>query len=711
MNRNLILFAFVVLAGTTAQAQQDTIADQRLTEVVVTAKLPLVEMSAGRTTYRMDASITQSIGNLYDVLSSLPGVTVDANGGITMNGKTGVQVLIDGKSTYLSGMELVTLLKSTPATGTDKIDLITQPSARYEAAGNIGMIDIRMRKIKLRGVNFSLYGNGSLGRAGSGYLGTSMNWRRDKFNFFLTYSYYWGKNIVDMTIDRPYMNNAYRMWQDSYRRRFQHSNFLRTGCDFYVNESTEWGVGFRGNFWGQKENSDMLNAVHEVGLHSWTYSHEDNHWNDFTVGTNFTHRLRRKGGELSASADYFYYDRRRNQHMHCVETDTLKGNTMGRINIFAVQADLVYPLSDNWRLQTGAKMAFVRVDNRAGYLRPSPSGWQTDGTLGSHFVYDENINGAYLQADYKLRRLEMSIGLRLEHTHVHGELSENVSQPDSSFASGYANLFPTASLQYKFDKSNTVQLSYGRRITRPNYGDLNPFVYIFDAYTSEGGNTHLHASFTDNVELAYLYRDYWQGVLFFSRTGDAIVKGYQIRAGEAIFVTPQNLSTYYQTGIRLHAADLSITSWWKANLTLIGMYNYYHWNDAGTEVKNHRLSPIIGMMNQITMASTWSAELAVNYTGKMAYGQATVHPVLEVNIGVQKKVLKGKGSISLFIKDLFNTKYEKIDMPIADGHAYASSDFKQRVLGIAFSWRFQKGSEVKERKQKVGIDEMKRVNL
>ena len=160
-----IIFLGMPLEG---RAQQDTIADQRLGEVVVTAKLPLVEMSAGKTTYRMDASITQSTGSLYDVLSSLPGVIVDSKGGILLNGKSGVQVLMDGKPTYLSGEELVNLLRSTPATNADKIDLITQPSARYEAAGSTGMIDIRTRKIKLHGMNLALNGNGTLGRSGGG---------------------------------------------------------------------------------------------------------------------------------------------------------------------------------------------------------------------------------------------------------------------------------------------------------------------------------------------------------------------------------------------------------------------------------------------------------------------------------------------------------------------------------------------------------------
>ena len=150
MYRNVFLGAILLSMPLVVWSQQDTIADQRLEEIMVTAKLPLVEISAGKTSYRMDASVTQSTGSLYDVLASLPGVVIDSNGNILLNGQSGATILMDGKPTYLSGDELMSLLKSTPATNADKIDLITQPSARHDAAGSSGLIDIRTRKIRLR---------------------------------------------------------------------------------------------------------------------------------------------------------------------------------------------------------------------------------------------------------------------------------------------------------------------------------------------------------------------------------------------------------------------------------------------------------------------------------------------------------------------------------------------------------------------------------
>lgn len=711
MDRNVFIGVFLSCMSLPAWAQQDTIADQRLSEIVVTAKLPLVEMSAGRTTYRTDASIVQSTGNLYDVLSSLPGVMIDSNGNILLNGQSGVKILMDGKPTYLSGSELINLLKSTPATNTDKIDLITQPSANHDAAGSSGLIDIRTRKIKLRGMNLVLNGNSSFGRSGSGFGSASMNIRENKFNLYLTYSYYQGRNVIDMFIDRTFDRDGKRMTQDSYRKQEPYSHYFRAGYDYYLNERTIWSTSMSGNFSERKETADMFVEIQHEENAGNTYSRTDRSWNNISAGTNITHKMKKEGGEVSASLDYFRYSHAENQLINSTKPDTLSGDMRGKINLYVGQADVTYPLNENWKFQSGGKTSFVKIGNTAGYMRPSATGWLPDGALGSRFEYNENINALYLQAGYEVEHLKLTAGLRMEHTHVNGDFGGNTLQRDSSFTTNYLHLFPTFALQYRRISGNTLQLSYSRRVTRPNYGDLNPFTYIFDEYTREGGNTKLRLAFSDNVELAYVYRDRLQAALFFSHTEDAIMKSYQEQENQSIYVSPQNLSSYTQTGLRINAAKLSIASCWKINVTAIGMYNTYHWMEQGKKLKNHMFTPIFSWMNQFTFAPNWSAELSASYNGRMAYAQATVHPLLEVNMGIQKKVFGNRATVTLFAKDLFNTNYQKVDIQALGAQAFLDERHNKRVLGIAFSWRFQKGGEAKESMRKNGVDETKRVNL
>ena len=293
----------------------------------------------------------------------------------------------------------MSLLKSTPATNADKIDLITQPSARHDAAGSSGLIDIRTRKIRLRGVNLDLNGNGSLGRTGSGYGGASMNIRENKFNLYLNYSYYQGTDVIDLFIDRAFERDGGRMMQDSYRKRRNYSHYFRTGCDYYLNELTVWGVSLGGNF-SRQRGKWYVYETEKPGCGNTTTMREQNR-NNVSAGTSMVHKLKREGGELSASFDYFHYYRVGNQLMDSFKPDTLKGDMKGNTDLYVGQIDAVYPLSEVWKLQAGVKTSFVMIDNTAGYMRPSVSGWLPDGALGSRFVYDENINASYLQVYYE----------------------------------------------------------------------------------------------------------------------------------------------------------------------------------------------------------------------------------------------------------------------------------------------------------------------
>lgn len=711
MRKHLFLGLFLSALFVTGRAQQDTIADQHLKEVVVTARLPPVEISPGKTTFRMDESVTQSSGSLYDVLISLPGVLINSGGTILLNGQGGVKILMDGKPSYLSGQELVNLLKSTPATHTDKIDLITQPSARYDAEGSNGIIDIRTRKIKLRGLNLVLNGSFSQGKRGSGYGSTSFNLREDKFNIYLDYAYSRGKQRVDMETDCFFDGEKDRRHQLSYRNRTNDWHTFRAGCDFYLAARTLIGVSVNGTCGRQREGAGMFTEFSNNSVSGWTYTANRNEWTNWSAGAWLSRRLAKEGGEFTLSFDYFRYAHPEDQFIYSFKPDTLKGEMRGDVALYTARTDFTCPLNEQWTLEAGAKTSFVDIDNLAGYLRPVVAGWQPDASLGSRFVYKENINAVYLQAGYEHRRLKLSAGLRLEHTHVKGDSGGNSLQSDSLFTSGYVHLFPTVAFSYSLPADNTLQLSYGRRIGRPNYKDLNPFVYIFDDYTHEGGNTQLRPAFSDNVEAGYVYSNRLQAVLFFSHTGDAITKTYQERENRRIYVTPENLAAYMQTGLRIQAANLSPTAWWTANVTVTGMYNRYRWTENGATVKNRRFTPLFSCMNLFTFGSGWSAEVSGRYNGRMVYGQATVHPFSEVSLGIRKKILRGNGTVSVFVKDLFDTDQQKIDLLVSGKRGWVDERENKRLVGVSFSYRFRQGSEVKERKRKNAIDETKRVNL
>lgn len=705
----------------------DTIPDQDIEEVVVVAKRPELEIKADKMTYHLDASVVRKQGSLYEVLETLPGIVVTQDGSIYMNGKGGINVLIDGKQTYLSGQELVNLLKAIPASTADKIDLITHPSARYDASGNSGIIDIHTKKIKLQGLNISVNGGFSQGKFGKGNGSFSLNRRSGKVNFFLTYSYYQGTSQNDLEVDRIFstaftgLDEELSMHQDSYRESPYKSHYYRTGADVYLSPLTTLGVTTSGNLLRSEHNGTMNSSFYMFPSSTpdstlCTHNLSDREKNNFSGGINLVHRLNQEGGLLDGSFDYFYFDNVEDQYVYnsfqnkinqLTRQDSIRGDIDGDINLYTGQVNLTLPFGNGWTLSAGGKSSYVSIDNEALYKNRDAGNWVPD-SYSRAFSYKENINAVYVQGNAKFGSLSVQAGLRLENTRIKGKQMDAVS--DSSFKDHYTNLFPTLLLEYPVSKGR-LSLFYGKRIVRPNYGDLNPSAYIFDDYTYERGNTLLKPETTDNMEIAYAFKELFKAGFLFSYTHDAIVKSYVLEDNKRVFVTPLNLSNAITLGPRVNTGILPLTSFWNLNANAALIFNRYQWSEMLENKVNKHSTWIAGLNNQFAFGKGWGAELTASYNGRMAVGQATISPICQVHAGLQKKILKNNGSINLFVKDIFHSFRYKMNLEIPGQRAFTNERYDNTIVGISFSYRFKKGSETKERTWKNGTDETKRVNL
>lgn len=256
--------------------------------------------------------------------------------------------------------------------------------------------------------------------------------------------------------------------------------------------------------------------------------------------------------------DYLRYRYEEDQYLN--SQDTLFGDMDGGIHLYSGQANLVWPFSKSFTFHAGAKTSFVSIDNNADYNRLQGDSWQPDHDLSCDFQYDENINAGYVQLDAKFSSVSLEAGLRLENTRIEGEQSGNAYQRDSSFTNHYTHLFPTLSVQYALRNGNSLSLTYGKRIVRPNYRDLNPFVYIHDEYTYDKGNTLLRPELSDNLELAYIHGDLFRVGLAFNYTKDVIIKSYLDQGNYVVYVSPENLSSRVSVGPRLSTSQLPLTS-------------------------------------------------------------------------------------------------------------------------------------------------------
>ncbi|WP_321332145.1 outer membrane beta-barrel family protein [uncultured Bacteroides sp.] len=702
----------------------------QLSTVLITAQAPPVELHAAKMTINVGSSALRSQGSMYDALLTLPGVVVNGDGDVFLNGQRGVSVLIDGKQTYLSGQELVSLLKSTPASSGDKIDLITHPSSRYDASGNSGIIDIHMKKLKIQGENLSFYTNYSQGKYGKGSGGFSFNRREGFLNLYLDYSYYQGKDFNNLKIDRASGNPIdaddplVNQHQSSYRKFSNTNHYLRTGADFYISPSTTLGVsayvnssdnGTKGTM-----NSYFRGFSQQPDSTLGTRNISDKSRLNYSAGVTFSHRIDTLGKSIDASFDYLYYNYTEKQKQYNSYTnrngvwekgDTLRGDMNGGIDLYTAQINLNFPVNKQWSFYGGLKSSFVSIDNAAGYDNAVLGQWRKNDALSHSFIYDENINAAYIQCDAKWNRLSLEAGLRLENTQISGRQSGEGAERDSSFSSNYTRLFPTILLQYGLPSNSSLSVSYGRRIVRPNYGDLNPFIYIHDKYTYEQGNTKLKPEMSDNIELSYIFRGLIKTTLFFTHTDDVIAKSYFTRENKRVYISPENLSSAVSAGVRLGTGNISLAAFWEINTYASFMYNNYHWSLEGQVGKNKRITPIGGLTNMFKLGGGYSAELTVSYNGRMAYGQAILHPMCLVGASIQRKIFKEKGTMQLYARDIFASYRNKTDILTNAQTAYACERQDYTMVGFSFSYRLSKGHESKDLRRKNSIDESKRINL
>lgn len=697
--RRIILLVVLSLFIVELNAQNDTIHSERtLKEVVITSKRPTVEFTPQGTTYRIDGLAGQS-NNLYDIIASLPGVTIDNEGNLIINGKSGGEILFDGKVTHLSGRELAAMLRSMPAVESDKIDVITQPSARYDAAGVSGIIDIHSKKNKMLGMHINVNMSGSVGQAGGANGSISYNYKTKHWNPYFTYSYYTHKHVNDLTIDRAFFQE--RMSQKSIRKYRIKNHDVRLGCDYMLNDRSTFNVDMKIGFDKIKEKSFMQSLTQQTLVRKGNTGRSDDHHLNLTTGINFQHRFA-DDGVWSASADYFHFSSDQQQNLYSEVPDTTVGKMPSHINIFSFKADLELPLNSVWNIESGLKMSNVWIRNEFMYTMAK--------NANTKFNYDEDTYAAYFQTNYHTGKWKVTAGLRMEATYYHIYSEDKLQQRDTTNSKNNICLFPSLNIVYSIREGQSLMLSYSKRVIRPNYADLNPFVYIFDDYTLESGNTDLRPAFSHNFELSLVNQKFGQITGFLSLMDDALVKGFAIDENECVRTFRRNFADYLSTGLR-YQSMFDITKRWNASVFAACVYNRYKWREDGAECTNSRLTPIFSITQSYSFPFSLQAQLKASYQGKMAYGQVAAHASSLINFSLQKTICNGNGTITLFANDIFDSQREKLTLIMKGKSAWCQTLNHNRLIGVGFSWKFVKGVDIKEKKHKNAIDEINRVYL
>lgn len=712
-------------------------AGKHLAAVTVTARKPLIEQKIDRTVINVEASVTNVGATALEVLEKAPGVSVDKDGNISLKGKQGVMVMMDGRPTYLSAQELSNYLKTLPASAIDQIEIMTNPSAKYDAAGNSGIINIKSKKNKQKGFNgnFALnYGQGILWKTNNSL---NMNYRTGKVNLFANASLSYWNSVNQLDIHRKFKNNSSKELEAIFEQtsRFKNSNrysSLKVGADYFLNAKTTLGIvttGFLNPGKSASRNTSFLKNSADV-LDSIVYAANDekSDWKNGSVNLNMRHQFDSAGRELTADLDFIRYGAETRQDFSSTRYNTewvkkgeerLRGHLPVDISIYTAKMDYAQPLKKDIKLEAGIKTSYVHTDNAANYFNQFGNSETVDYKKTNRFLYKENINAAYINMNRQFKKLGVQGGLRYEQTAYTGKQYGNPQRPDSTFTNSYDNLFPTVFVSYKADEKHQFGMSFGRRIDRPAYQDLNPFLDFIDVYTYEQGNPFLRPQFTNNYEVSHTFKNFLTTTLNYSRTKDLRAETFE--QGEnlngsndyATIVRKGNIGKRDAAGISV-SAQVPAAKWWTAML-----YSNLNYNKFSGQINNRETIDVaatnvmFNVNNQFKFNKGWSAELSGWYRTKGLEGQIVIRPMGMMNAGVSKQIIKGKGAVKLVVRDVLYTNQARGSMNFQNTEARFKNTRDSRVANFSFTYRFGKPIKGPQQRRKIGgaDDELNRVKV
>jgi outer membrane receptor protein involved in Fe transport len=368
-------------------------------------------------------------------------------------------------------------------------------------------------------------------------------------------------------------------------------------------------------------------------------------------------------------------------------------------------------LKKNTKIEAGLKSSYVNTDNQANYYNQVGDEWETDYHKTNSFQYKENINAAYVNLSKQYKKLGIQAGLRFENTNYEGHQLGNAQKPDSAFNNSYNNLFPTAFLSYTVNDKNQFGLNVGKRIDRPAYQDLNPFLFFLDNYTYESGNPFLKPQYSTNVELSHTYKGFLVTTLNYGRTKNFFTETFE-QVDHATIVRNGNIGARQNAGISV-SAQVQPWKWWSASL--YGNYNYNSFKGElyGEPIHVNAANILFNVSNQFKFNKGWSAELSGFYRSKGIEGQIQIDPMGQVSTGVSKQVIKGKGNVRLNVRDIFYTNWVKGKINFQSTQATFENKRDSRVASISFTYRFGKPIKGPQNNRKKGgaDDEQNRVKV
>lgn len=695
---------------------------QTLQAVTVQSRKPFIQQVQGKTVINVDAMISNTGTTVLELLEKSPGVLVDRNGGLSLQNKSGVLVMIDDKPTYLSGTDLTNMLSSMSSSQIDQIELITNPSAKYDAAGNAGIINIKTKKSRQIGFNGNATVAAGMGRYFKNNNSVVLNYRNGKYNSFFTWSNNYNKSYTEMYALRRNFNAAGGdstfLDQPTLFGHESRNNSIKTGLDYYINDKTTVGLALSGALVDRAGNTrataTWMNAAKLVDSAIETKSNTSYDLSNGNITAYLKHSFS-KTKELAVDADWINYDIGNEQlfinegKIPAYYSEASLGDLPAKLKILSAKADYVWKFNNDSRVDVGLKAANTKTDNLAIYsFKQGAGNWMDDLGKTNHFLYDEKIYAAYGSIQQKFKKWSYQAGLRMENTTYTATQLGHGIRPDSSFNNDYKSLFPSGFISFDADSNNAITLTVSRRLDRPPFQKLNPFTFTINKYTYEKGNPFTRPQFSWNFELSHLFKQKITTTVSYSFIKDYYSQIFYRDSNNIMVYSTGNVGRAYNIGASM-GSQINATRWWFFTAQLL--YNYkklegYVWNTYSSDVHQFNFS----MNNQFKIGKVYTAELSGFYTGRARNDlQEILYPISQVVVAASRPVLKKKGTLKLSIRDLFhkNGMEGLSDFEGADEYFWLKRD--SRVATLSFTYRFGKPFKTIKRNSGSAADEIQRV--
>lgn len=723
-----ILAAFIAMEDVTAQDKDsashrglnDTLL---LSEVTIRGRKPLVQILPDKTIINVDAAVSNTGATVLEVLEKSPGITFDRNGNISLKGRQGVLIMIDGKPSQITGTDLNNLLNGMTASQVETIEIMDNPSAKYDAAGNAGIINIKTKKNRQRGFNGNLNLNLGQGRYTRTINTLTLNHYAGKLNLFATIGVNMNKNFSDFYAHRKYYAEDEKtvtamLEQPSFFKGTAPSQSLKTGADYFISNKTTVGLVLTGTNFSRRSygnnNAIWMDANGSVDSVIRTSTDNKDRLKSGAVNINARHAFN-SNQEITADIDYLGYRIHNNQYfvnrLDAVGgyTEDISGDLPSTINIITGKADYTQHFGKGLKLETGWKSSHIKTNNRAEYFYESGGVREPDYGKTNHFLYEENINAVYATLEKSSDKWTLQGGLRYENTAYNANQLGNPVRKDSSFSRKYDGLFPNVMVSLQADSLNNFSFSAGRRIDRPPFQVLNPFVFLINKYTYQSGNPYYRPQYTWNTEVTHSFNNILVTSLSYSITDDYFSQIFYRDASGIITYTEGNLDKMENFGLSV-SAQLSPLKWWSFS----GQANINHkvikgfvWQDLRSSLTQFNFN----INNQFNFDKGWGAELSGFMQLHEQELQEITDPTGQLIAGISKQVFKGKGTLRFLVRDIFYTQAMKGNTIFKQATEYFKITRDSRSASIAFTYRFGKALKTAPRRNTGGAeDEMKRVN-